>query len=142
MDRAVAAEVKAVHVRGETPEGIPSEVTFSIPIIQPTNPLEITKATSIILTVLTGGQGWTTFPGNQIPRMRNTLPKVSEVIPISFQFYLTILHQRPCADLHPSELHPGQFSPQSSRHPESEFPDLQQLPDNVRPTHDSYRLPQ
>ena len=110
MDRAVAAEVKAVHVRGGTPEGMPSAVTSSIRTIHPINLLEITKATSIILTVLTGGKGWTTFPGNQILRMRNTLPKVSEVIPISFQFYLTILHQRPCADLHPSAHRLGQFS--------------------------------
>ena len=78
MDRGAAAEVKAVHVRGGTPEGIPSEVTFSTPIIQPTNPLEIIKATFIIPIVQTGRQGWTTFPGNQIQRMRNTLPKGSK----------------------------------------------------------------
>ena len=113
MDRAAEAEVKAVHVRGGTPEGMPSAVTSSIRTIHPINLLEITKATSIILTVLTGGQGWTTFPGNQIPRMRNTLPKVSEVIPLYFQLYSLILHQRPCADSYPSGHHPGQFSPLS-----------------------------
>ena len=110
MDKVVEDVVGVDHVRGGTPEGMPSAVTSSIRTIHPINLLEITKATSRILTVLTGGKGWTTFPGNQILRMRNTLPKVSEVIPISFQFYLTILHQRPCADLHPSAHRLGQFS--------------------------------
>jgi len=58
VGRDAEAEVRVVHVRGGIPEGIPSEVRFSIPIIQPTNPLETTKATSIILTALTGGRGW------------------------------------------------------------------------------------
>ena len=112
MDKVVEDVVGVDHVRAGIQEGI-SEAMSLIRIIRPINLLEITKATSIILTVLTGGQGWTTFPGNQIPRMRNTLPKVSKVIPISFQFYLTILHRRPCVDPHPSELHPGQFSARS-----------------------------
>ena len=112
MDKVVEDVVGVDHVRAGIQEGI-SEAMSLIRIIHPINLLEITKATSIILTVLTGRQEWTTFPDNQIPRMRNTLPKVSEVIPISFQFYLTILHQNLCADLHPSELHPGQSSPQS-----------------------------
>jgi hypothetical protein len=60
----VAVEVKGVHVRDETPKGILSEVTFSILIIHPTNPLEIIKAMSTILIVLIGGQGWTTALDN------------------------------------------------------------------------------
>ena len=113
MVKAVEDVVVVNHVRAEIQGGMPSEVMSSILIIRPINLLKITKATFTILTVLIGSRGWTTFPGNQIPEMRNTIPKVSKVIPIYFQLYSPILYQNHGAAPHPNALHPGLFSPLS-----------------------------